>query len=39
MQLTAVDYVIITVYFLVVIGIGLAFSKRAGSSMTEFFDG
>ncbi len=37
MQLTAVDWSIIALYFLLNIGIGLYYRSRAGSSMTEYF--
>src|SRR5690349_22111734 len=37
MQLTAVDWSIIALYFLLNIGIGLYYRGRAGSSMTEYF--
>jgi Na+/proline symporter len=37
MTLSAADYFIILVYLLVTLGIGLAFSRRAGQSLNEFF--
>ncbi len=37
MQLTFIDYVIIVAYLLTILGIGLYFRKRAGSSMSEYF--
>src|SRR3954468_17080970 len=37
MQLTAVDWSIIAVYFLLNIGIGVYYRSRPGGSMTEYF--
>ena len=37
MQLTALDWAIIIAYFALSLGIGVWFSKRAGSSFVEFF--
>lgn len=37
MPLAGIDWLIIAAYFAVSLAIGLAFSKRAGSSLTEFF--
>ncbi|MBK8978791.1 MAG: Na+:solute symporter [Planctomycetes bacterium] len=37
MQLTTLDWAIIVAYFALSLGIGIAFSKRAGSSFVEFF--
>ena len=37
MQLTALDWTIIVGYFLLALGIGLYFKKRAGSSFVEYF--
>ena len=37
MTLTVIDWLIIVGYFLLTIGIGLFFRRRAGSSLSEFF--
>ncbi|MDH5643951.1 MAG: sodium:proline symporter, partial [Gemmatimonadota bacterium] len=37
MQLTAPDWTIIVLYFVIALGIGLAFRKRAGKNLTEYF--
>ena len=37
MQLSALDWIIIGAYFVASAAIGLAFAKRAGSSVSEFF--
>jgi len=37
MELTTLDWVIIGSYFVVALGIGLLFARRAGQSMTDFF--
>ena len=37
MNLNALDFTVIGCYFLMVIGIGVYFSKRAGRSMEDFF--
>lgn len=37
MQLTAIDWAIIVGYFVLTIGIGLFFTRRAGKNLTEFF--
>ena len=37
MELTTFDWIIIVGYFAVTLGIGLAFSRRAGSSLSEYF--
>ena len=37
MQLSGLDWVIIVGYFAVALGIGLAFSRRAGKSLSEYF--
>ncbi len=37
MILTAIDWFVIVLYFAVTIAIGLLFSKRAGSSLSEYF--
>lgn len=37
MQLATIDWVIICAYFVGTLGIGLAFAKRAGRSMSDFF--
>lgn len=37
MPLSALDIAVIVAYVLFVLGVGIAFRKRAGSSMTEFF--
>ncbi|MCA9168122.1 MAG: Na+:solute symporter [Planctomycetales bacterium] len=37
MQLDALDWLIIISYFLITLGIGVAFSFRAGTSLTEYF--
>jgi Na+/proline symporter len=37
MQLTAIDWAIIVGYFLITLGIGAMFTRRAGKSLSEFF--
>ena len=37
MELTTLDWAIILGYFLVIVGIGMAFSRRAGKDLSEFF--
>ena len=37
MQLETLDWCIIIGYFVLTLGIGLAFSRRAGTNMTEYF--
>ncbi|MBN2290088.1 MAG: Na+:solute symporter, partial [Candidatus Glassbacteria bacterium] len=37
MQLNSLDFTVISCYFLIVIGIGVYFTKRAGRSMEDFF--
>lgn len=37
MQLSGIDWVIIVAYFVVVIAIGIAFSRRAGANLSEYF--
>lgn len=37
MTLSAVDWIIIIGYFLIALGIGVAFSRRAGRSLTDYF--
>ncbi|HDT14159.1 MAG TPA: Na+:solute symporter, partial [Candidatus Aminicenantes bacterium] len=37
MRLAAVDWVFIVWYFILSIGIGLYYSKRAGRSISEYF--
>ena len=37
MELTTLDWAIIVGYFLVIVGIGIAFSRRAGKNLSEFF--
>src|SRR3954452_11099484 len=37
MQLTAIDWAIVAAYFLLSAGIGLAFTKKGGESLSEYF--
>lgn len=37
MQLTQIDYVIIALYFIISLSIGLMFTKKAGTSIEEYF--
>jgi SSS family solute:Na+ symporter len=37
MALTAVDWAIVAAYFILSVGIGLAFTKRGGESLNEYF--
>ncbi len=37
MKLAAIDWVVIVAYFVVALGVGLYFRRRAGQSMAEFF--
>ncbi len=37
MKLNAIDFVVIAAYFVLVISVGIYFSKRAGKSMEDFF--
>ena len=37
MQLTTLDWAIIVGYFLLIAGIGVAFSRRAGQNLSEYF--
>ncbi|MHB1072339.1 MAG: sodium:solute symporter family protein [Gemmatimonadaceae bacterium] len=37
MQLTAIDWAIVVAYFLLSAGIGFAFTKRGGESLSEYF--
>ena len=37
MQLNSLDWLIIVGYFVVTLGVGVAFSFRAGKSLTEYF--
>lgn len=37
MELAAIDWVIIAIYFVITIGVGLAFAGRAGKSLSDFF--
>ena len=37
--MTSLDWAIITLYFVFASGVGVAMSRRAGSSITEFFVG
>ncbi|MDK2971105.1 MAG: solute:Na+ symporter, family [Candidatus Sumerlaeota bacterium] len=37
MQLSAIDWVVIGAYFVVALGVGLYFRKRAGKNLAEFF--
>jgi len=37
MELTQVDYFIIIGYFVIALGVGLYFSRRAGKNLTEYF--
>jgi Na+/proline symporter len=37
MKLNMIDFIVIAAYFLLVIGVGIYFSKRAGKSMEDFF--
>ncbi len=37
MTLATIDWIIIVAYFAIALGVGLAFRKRAGSSLAEFF--
>lgn len=37
MQVSGLDWILVTIYFLIALGIGLYFSKRAGSNIIEYF--
>ena len=37
MPLATIDWIIIVTYFAIALAVGLAFRKRAGSSLNEFF--
>jgi len=37
MELNVVDLIVIVIYFAIVIGVGIYFTKRAGKSMEDFF--
>jgi len=39
MTLTAIDWIVIALYFVVSLAIGVAYSRRAGKSTGEFFLG
>ncbi len=37
MQVSGLDWILVTIYFFIALGIGLYFSKRAGSNIIEYF--
>lgn len=39
MVLTGIDWAVIIAYFVISLGVGLYFSKRAGKSLEEFLSG